>query len=74
MNADPDFVKIAESYGAWGIHVDKASEIGEALKRAMDSDTTCIVDIRTDPEEDITPMILSDPKVPIVKGRCHYKV
>ena len=74
LNADPDFVKIAESYGAWGIHVDKASEIGEALKRAMDSDTTCIVDIRTDPEEDITPMILSDPKVPIVKGRCHYKV
>ena len=74
LNADPDFVKIAESYGAWGIHVDKACEIGDALKRAMDSDTTCIVDIRTDPEEDITPMILSDPKVPIVKGRCHYKV
>ena len=74
LNADPDFVKIAESYGAWGIHVDKASVIGEALKRAMDSDTTCIVDIRTAPEEDITPMIHSDPKVPIDKGRCHYKV
>ena len=72
LKADPDFVKLAESFGAWGIHVDKSSEIGDALKQAMDSDTTCLVDIHTNPEEDICPMILADPNVPIVKGRCQY--
>jgi acetolactate synthase-1/2/3 large subunit len=74
LDADPDFVKIAESYGAWGIHVDKTSEIREALKRGIKSDTTCLIDIKVDPEADITPMILQDPKVPIVMGRCPYKV
>ena len=72
LKADPDFVKLAESFGAWGIHVDKSSEIGDALKQAMNSDTSCLVDIHTNPEEDICPMILADPNVPIVKGRCQY--
>ncbi len=72
LKADPDFVKLAESFGAWGIHVEKSSDIGDALKQAMGSDTTCLVDIHTNPEEDICPMILADPNVPIVKGRCQY--
>ncbi|MCQ2079273.1 MAG: thiamine pyrophosphate-dependent enzyme, partial [archaeon] len=72
LNADPDFVKLAESFGAWGIKVEKSGDIADALKQAMDSDRTCIVDIHTNPEEDITPMILADPQVPIVKGRCPY--
>lgn len=72
LKADPDFVKLAESFGAWGIHVEKSGDIRDALKQAMDSDTTCLVDIRTDPEEDICPMILADPNIPIVKGRCQY--
>ena len=72
LKADPDFVKLAESFGAWGIHVDKSSDIRDALKQAMNSDTTCLVDIHTNPEEDICPMILADPNVPIVKGRCQY--
>ncbi|MBO4502923.1 MAG: biosynthetic-type acetolactate synthase large subunit [Candidatus Methanomethylophilus sp.] len=72
LQADPDFVKLAESFGAWGIKVEKSGDVGDALKQAMDSDRTCIVDIHTNPEEDICPMILADPKVPIVKGRCTY--
>ena len=72
LNADPDFVKLAESFDATGIHVEKSSEVGDALKQAMDSDVTCLVNIHTTPEEDICPMILADPKVPIVKGRCTY--
>lgn len=72
LNADPNFVKLAEAFGAWGITVEKSGDIGDALRQAMDSDRTCIVDIRTNPEEDICPMILADPSVPIVKGRCSY--
>ncbi|MCQ2079301.1 MAG: biosynthetic-type acetolactate synthase large subunit [archaeon] len=72
LNADPNFVKLAESFGAWGITVEKSGDVGDALKQAMDSDRTCIVDIHVNPEEDICPMILADPSVPIVKGRCPY--
>ena len=64
--------KAVSEPGATGIHVEKSSEVGDALKQAMDSDVTCLVDIHTNPEEDICPMILADPKVPIVKGRCPY--
>ncbi|MDD2626702.1 MAG: biosynthetic-type acetolactate synthase large subunit [Candidatus Methanomethylophilus sp.] len=72
LAADPDFVKIAEAYGATGIHVDKPGEVADALKQAMESDRTCIVQIKVDPEEDITPMVLADPKIPIIKGSCPY--
>ncbi|AGI48385.1 acetolactate synthase, large subunit, biosynthetic type [Thermoplasmatales archaeon BRNA1] len=72
LRPDPDFVKVAESFGAWGIRVEKPSEIREALERGINSDRTCLIDIRIDTEEDITPMILSNPDVPIVKGRCPY--
>ena len=72
LNPDPDFVKVAESFGCEGIRVEKSGEIADALKQAMDCDRTCLVDIHTDPEEDICPMILQNPSVPIVKGRCPY--
>jgi len=72
LKADPDFVKLAESFGARGIRVEKSGDIGDALKQAMDCDRSCLLDIHTNPEEDICPMILADPKVPIVKGRCPY--
>lgn len=72
LRPDPDFVKMAESFGCEGIRVEKSGDIADALHQAMESDRTCLVDIHTDPEEDITPMILSNPDVPIVKGRCPY--
>ena len=73
LRPDPDFVKLAESYGCRGIKVERSEDISDALRQAMDSDRTCLVDIHTDPEEDITPMILSNPDVPIVRGRCPYR-
>ena len=72
LSPDPNFVKMAESFGCEGILVEKSGDIADALKQAMDCDRTCLVDIHTDPEEDITPMILQNPDVPIVKGRCPY--
>ena len=73
LEANPDFVKIAEAYGAKGIKVDKAGEIGDAFKEAFDCGRTCLVEIMVDCEEDITPMIPANPQIPLIKGRCKFQ-
>jgi len=70
--SNPDFVKLAESFGAKGIHVDRASEIGKAFKEAFASDKVCLVDIRIDPDEPALPMLPPNPTLPIIKGRCPF--
>ena len=72
LGADPDFVKIAEAFGAKGIKVERPGEIHEALKNALNSGETYLVEIMVDCEEDITPMIPANPAQPLVKGRCKF--
>jgi len=72
LYSEPDFVKLAEAFGAKGIRVDKPGEIGDALKEARDCGRTCLVEIAVDQNEDILPMIPADPKADIVKGRCAF--
>ena len=70
--ADPDFVTVAKGFHCNGIRVEKPDEIRDALKTALESDVTTIVEIMVDPDEDILPMLPMDPKIPIIKGECHY--
>ena len=72
LDGNPDFVKIAEGLGAKGMRVEKPGDIADALKTAIDSGDTYLLDIRVDPEEDILPMLPADPKQALVKGRCPY--
>jgi len=72
LRADPDFVKLAESFGAEGIRVDRPSEIRESLIRARECGKACIVEIMVDPEEDCLPMLPSNPTIPMVRGRCVF--
>ena len=54
----PDFVKLAESYGAKGIRVMKKEEIKPAFREAMKSTKTPIViEFEIDPEDLVYPMI-----------------
>ena len=54
----PDFVKLAESYGAKGIRVTKKEEIEPAFREAMKSTKTPIViEFEIDPEDLVYPMI-----------------
>jgi len=60
MDALPDFVKLAESYGHIGIKVEKESDIKPALIEAFkQKDRTVFIDISTDPTENVFPMIPS---------------
>jgi len=55
--ACPDFVKLAESYGAVGIRVTKKSEVRPALERALKIDNTVFLDFHVVPEENVYPMV-----------------
>ena len=58
MDALPDFVKLAEAYGHVGIRVEHPSEVEAALKEAIRlKDRTVFLDIRTDPSENVWPMV-----------------
>ncbi|MDN5357314.1 MAG: acetolactate synthase large subunit [Candidatus Methanomethylophilaceae archaeon] len=72
LGADPNFSKIAEAYGARGMMIERSGEIADALRTAIDSGETCLLDIHIDPEEDVLPMLPADPKQALVKGRCQY--
>ncbi|MGQ0638829.1 MAG: biosynthetic-type acetolactate synthase large subunit [Nitrososphaerota archaeon] len=53
----PDYVKIAEAYGAQGIRAESLDEIGNAVKTALKSDVATVIDIPMDPEEDVLPFV-----------------
>ena len=58
MDALPDFVKLAEAYGHVGIKVEHPGDVDGALREAIRlKDRTVFLDIRTDPTENVWPMV-----------------
>jgi acetolactate synthase-1/2/3 large subunit len=55
--SSPDFVKLAESYGAAGIKVTEKEEVRPALERAISIDNTVLIDFHIEPEENVFPMV-----------------
>ena len=53
----PDYVKLAESYGAQGIRAQSLDELGKAIKAGLKSDVATVIDIPIDPEEDVLPFV-----------------
>jgi len=53
----PDYVKLAEAYGAQGIRTESMSELEKALKSAIKVDVPTVIDIPIDPEEDVYPFV-----------------
>jgi acetolactate synthase-1/2/3 large subunit len=57
MKGQPDFVKVAEAYGAVGIEVTRKSEVKDAIKQAQKSDRVTFVDFKVCREENVLPMV-----------------
>ena len=58
MDALPDFVKLAEAYGHVGIKIEHPGDVEAALREAIRlKDRTVFLDIRTDPTENVWPMV-----------------
>lgn len=53
----PDYVKLAESYGAQGIRAQSLDELEKAIKVGLKSDVTTVIDIPINPEEDVLPFV-----------------
>ncbi len=53
----PDFVKLAQSYGAVGIRATKKEEVRPAIEKALSTDNTVFIDFHIEPEENVFPMV-----------------
>jgi acetolactate synthase-1/2/3 large subunit len=53
----PDFVKLAEAYGAVGLRANKPEEVLPVLKKAFSIPEPVIIDFEVDPEENVYPMV-----------------
>jgi acetolactate synthase-1/2/3 large subunit len=58
LEASPDFVKLAEAYGAKGLRVFSADDVDAALAEAMaNTDGPTLIDFRITKDENVYPMI-----------------
>ncbi len=57
MSCAPDFVKLAEAYGAVGLRATQPSEVVPVLKEGLFSSETVIMDFRVASEEGVYPMV-----------------
>jgi acetolactate synthase I/II/III large subunit len=57
MGRWPDFVKVAEAYGATGIRLEDKHTLVEGMKEALAAEGPVIVDVRVTREENCYPMI-----------------
>lgn len=53
----PDFVKLAEAYGALGIRVTEAKDVKPALKKAIEANRPVVIDFVVEREENVFPMV-----------------
>jgi acetolactate synthase-1/2/3 large subunit len=60
LQGNPDFVKLAEAYGAKGLHLNQTSDVTSVLEEALVyRDGPCVVHAEIRPEDNVFPMIPS---------------
>jgi acetolactate synthase-1/2/3 large subunit len=57
MGASPDWVKLADAFGAVGMRVTDKNELADAMKTALDTDGPVVLDVHVTREENCYPMI-----------------
>jgi acetolactate synthase-1/2/3 large subunit len=57
MGSSPDWVKLAEAFGATGMRVDADDEMDDAMRQAIETDGPVVLDVRVRREENCYPMI-----------------
>ena len=60
LDSLPDFAKLTESFGHVGMTIDKPADVEGALQEAFGlKDRLVFMDFRTDPAENVYPMMMS---------------
>jgi acetolactate synthase-1/2/3 large subunit len=57
LDHNPDFVKLAEAFGALGLRATRPDEVEKVLKEGLASPKTVIMEFVTDREENVYPMV-----------------
>jgi acetolactate synthase I/II/III large subunit len=57
MSYAPDFVKLAEAYGAVGLRCTSPAEVKNTLKKGLETPGTVVMDFQVEPEEGVFPMV-----------------
>jgi acetolactate synthase-1/2/3 large subunit len=57
MGASPDWVKLAEAFGAKGMRCEDSADLEEMMTTALESDGPVLLDVRVTQEENVYPMI-----------------
>ena len=57
LECTPDFVKLAEAYGAVGYEIEDEKEVDKVLKKAFSNGKPTFIDVHVDPEECVYPMV-----------------
>jgi acetolactate synthase-1/2/3 large subunit len=66
----PDFVKLAEAYGATGVRITQKDEVIPALEKAFATPETVVLEFRVSIEENVFPMVPSGESLSkIITGR-----
>src|ERR1700751_4446969 len=70
MGQWPDFVKLAEAYGATGLRFEDKNTLDSDMKEALDVDGPVLVDVRVTREENTYPMIPAGQPARNMLGGC----
>ncbi|HIO71197.1 MAG TPA: acetolactate synthase large subunit, partial [Campylobacterales bacterium] len=57
LSAQPDFIKLAESFGGIGYRVETIEEFEKALKDAISKNVVALIDVKVDRRENVMPMV-----------------
>jgi acetolactate synthase-1/2/3 large subunit len=57
LGKTPDFVKLAEAYGAQGLRATSIEEFQKAVKTALNSKVTTVIDVPIGSEQDVVPFV-----------------
>lgn len=57
MEAQPDFVKLAEAYGAEGYRIEKREDLIPVLEQAFSTPNPAFIDVRIEREENVYPIV-----------------
>lgn len=57
LEQSPDFVKLAQAFGAEGYRIQTKEEVRPVLQKALNSPNTVVVDVLVEQEENVYPMV-----------------
>jgi len=63
MSHGPDFVKLAEAFGAVGLRANRPEDVESVLKQGLFSPETVIMEFIVEPEENVYPMVPAGAKL-----------